>query len=99
MSAGNPIEIELKNRYTAKVVKNTQEIESKVKVWVGGDGKIERVEDRWGGKGLPEGFVGEALRKLNAVTVPLAVKVPKTEEEDRKMREEREKRWAEQEKA
>lgn len=33
----------------------------------------------------------QAFRKLNAVTVPAFVKVPKTEEEDMKMKAEREK--------
>jgi len=32
----------------------------------------------------------QAFRKLNAVTVPAIVKVPKTEEEDARMRDERE---------
>ncbi|KAK0632903.1 hypothetical protein B0T14DRAFT_505417 [Immersiella caudata] len=91
VDGGNPMEVELQNRYTAKVIGKTQEIKSRVKIWVSGDGQIERVEDRWDGKELPEGFVGEALRKLNAVTVPMMVKVPKTEEEDMKMYEEREK--------
>ncbi|KAK0656189.1 hypothetical protein B0T16DRAFT_316069 [Cercophora newfieldiana] len=91
VDAGNPIEMELQNRYTAKVVGKTQEVSSRVRIHVGGDGMIEKVEDRWNGKDLPEGFVGEALRKLNAVTVPTMVRVPKTDEEDRKMQEEREK--------
>ena len=34
---------------------------------------------------------GQTFRKINAVTVPVMVKVPKTEEEDRKMQAEREK--------
>jgi hypothetical protein len=33
----------------------------------------------------------QGLRKLNAVTVPMVVKVPKNEEEDAKMKAEREK--------
>lgn len=35
--------------------------------------------------------VMQAFRKLNAVTVPAFVKVPKTEEEDNKMKADREK--------
>jgi hypothetical protein len=123
-------------------------VESKVKIWTGQDGSIERVEDKWDGK-LPEGSISEvralfgvwpvalvggavggvlewgwgmfvrgcwwwpflvrlgegtfgsvgilltmklqAFRKLNAVTVPTVVKVPKTEDEDMKMKAEREK--------
>ncbi|KAI0162306.1 hypothetical protein GGR57DRAFT_453786 [Xylariaceae sp. FL1272] len=87
-SGGNPIELNLKNMYTVKGIKKEQTIDSKVKIWVGVDGKIERLEDRWDGK-LPEGAVSEAFRKLNAVTVPTFVKVPKTEEEDDKLRAER----------
>lgn len=34
----------------------------------------------------------QAFRKLNAVTVPAFVKVPKTEEEDMKMKADREKK-------
>lgn len=64
VDAGNPMEVEVKNRYTAKVVGNTQEIASRVRITVGGDGKIERVEDGWNGKGLPEGFVGEVIMHL-----------------------------------
>jgi len=59
VSAANPLDIELRNRYTAKGINKTKEIASLVQVFVDGDGKIERVVDRWDGKGLPEGFVGE----------------------------------------
>jgi len=59
VSAANPLEIELQNRYTAKGINKTKEIASLVQVFMDGDGKIERVVDRWDGKGLPEGFVGE----------------------------------------
>jgi hypothetical protein len=59
VDGGNPMEVELQNRYTAKLVGKTQEIKSRVKIWVGGDGMIERVEDKWDGKELPDGFVGE----------------------------------------
>ncbi|KAK1830189.1 hypothetical protein QBC39DRAFT_354398 [Podospora conica] len=110
VSSNNPIEIEMRTRYTLKAVKKATEISSVVKIWVGdgtgsdlgvkekegvpnaeGDrGKIVRLEDRWDGK-LPEGMFSEAFRKINAVTVPMMVKVPKTEEEDRKMQAEREK--------
>jgi len=88
-SAGNPIELDLRNRYTLKGVKTDQEIGSRVRIFVGDDGLIERVEDRWDGK-LPEGPVSEAFRKLNAVTVPAIVTVPKSEEEDMKMKADRE---------
>ncbi|KAI1343293.1 hypothetical protein F5Y15DRAFT_412088 [Xylariaceae sp. FL0016] len=87
-SSGNPIEMRLSNMYTVKGIKKEQVINSVIKVHVGADGKIEKVEDRWDDK-LPEGGISEAFRKLNAVTVPAIVKVPKTEEEDMKMQKER----------
>ncbi|KAH9905470.1 hypothetical protein F4778DRAFT_779806 [Xylariomycetidae sp. FL2044] len=88
-SAGNPIELDLSNAYVVKGIKKEQVIDSRVRIHVGADGRtIEKVEDRWNDE-LPE---GTAFRKLNAVTVPAFVKVPKTEEEDRKMKEDREKK-------
>ncbi|KAI2605337.1 uncharacterized protein GGS25DRAFT_524852 [Hypoxylon fragiforme] len=90
-SAGNPIEMQLENRYTLRgPVKTAQTITSVVRISVGGDGRIERLEDRWNDK-LPEGVVSEAFRKLNAMTVPNFVTVPKTEAEDQKLKAEREK--------
>lgn len=107
--------MELKNAYTVKMVKKEQIIDSVVRIHVGQDGKIDKVEDRWNDK-LPEGVIIDvstatlfeimeverwvdmplhpniqAFRKLNAITVPALVKVPKTEEEDVKMKAEREK--------
>ncbi|KAI0151186.1 hypothetical protein BJ166DRAFT_501326 [Pestalotiopsis sp. NC0098] len=88
LSSGNPIELELSNKYVVKGIKKEQVMDSKVKIYTGSDGKIEKVEDRWNDN-LPEGGVSEAFRKLNAVTVPTMVKVPKNEEEDKKMQAER----------
>ncbi|KAM7192076.1 hypothetical protein V8F20_009052 [Naviculisporaceae sp. PSN 640] len=90
-SAGNPIEIDLVNKYTLKGVKKEQEIKSKVKIFLDetAGGKITKVEDRWNDK-LPDGPISQAFRKLNAVTVPTMVKVPKTQEEDDQMRAARE---------
>ncbi|ETS81684.1 hypothetical protein PFICI_06686 [Pestalotiopsis fici W106-1] len=126
VSAGNPIELDLSNKYTVKGIKKEQVMDSRVKIHVGADGKIEKVEDRWNDN-LPEGGISEvssrvlvlpltaaralvglgagvvwwafctvswswpfaAFRKLNAVTVPTMVKVPKNEEEDKKMQAER----------
>ncbi|KAI1073535.1 hypothetical protein F5B20DRAFT_501266 [Whalleya microplaca] len=84
-SAGNPITLELTNKYTLKGIKREQVINSVVRIHVGQDGNIDKVEDRWNDK-LPEGSISEAFRKLNAVTVPTIVKVPKSEEEDAKMK-------------
>ncbi|KAK1974174.1 hypothetical protein LZ30DRAFT_741262 [Colletotrichum cereale] len=88
-SAGNPIELELKNSYTVKGVKTEQTMESVVQIEVGDDGKITKVNDKWNNN-LPDGAFSQALRKLNAVTVPAFVKVPKNEEEDQKLKAERE---------
>ncbi|KAI1391755.1 uncharacterized protein F4822DRAFT_424976 [Hypoxylon trugodes] len=89
-SAGNPIEMNLSNKYVVKGIKTGQTINSVVRIHVGQDGKVEKVEDRWNDK-LPEGVVSEALRKLNANTVPTFVTVPKDEAEDQKLKAEREK--------
>ncbi|KAG9240290.1 hypothetical protein BJ878DRAFT_301586 [Calycina marina] len=89
-SSGNPIEMEVSNTYTVKGIKKEQTIDSIINIFVGSDGKIEKVEDKWNGK-LPDGAVSSAFRKLNAVTVPTLIKVPKTEEEDMKMKADREK--------
>ncbi|KAF6829612.1 hypothetical protein CMUS01_08100 [Colletotrichum musicola] len=127
-SAGNPIELQLKNTYTVKGIKTEQTMESVVQIEVGDDGKIAKVSDRWNNE-LPDGAFSQvreafgvsfskaawtvvgllrqvgvavfcrvslwrpfwALRKLNAVSVPAFVKVPKNEEEDAKLKAEREK--------
>ncbi|KAH6697337.1 hypothetical protein F5X68DRAFT_272304 [Plectosphaerella plurivora] len=89
-SSGNPIELELSNSYTLKGLGSEQTMNSIVRIDTGPDGKIIKVEDRWNNK-IPEGALAQGLRKLNAVTVPLVVKVPKNEEEDAQMKAEREK--------
>ncbi|OLN86549.1 hypothetical protein CCHL11_08525 [Colletotrichum chlorophyti] len=89
-SAGNPIELNLKNSYTVKGIKAEQTMDSVVQIEVGDDGKITKVFDKWNND-LPDGAFSQALRKLNAVTVPAFVKVPKNEEEDQKLKAEREK--------
>ncbi|KAI1445531.1 hypothetical protein F5Y02DRAFT_386538 [Annulohypoxylon stygium] len=88
-SAGNPIEMALSNKYTLKGIGTAQTIHSVVRIEVGQDGKIVRVEDRWNDK-LSEGMISEAFRKLNAQTVPVFVTVPKNEEEDLKIQKSRE---------
>ncbi|KAH8779781.1 hypothetical protein F5883DRAFT_626161 [Diaporthe sp. PMI_573] len=89
-SAGNPIELGMSNKYVVRGIKQEKVMNSVVRIHVGSDGKIEKVEDRWNGE-LPSGAISDAFRKLNAVTVPTLVKVPKNEEEDMKMKAEREK--------
>lgn len=58
VSAGNPVEVKLKNEYTLKGVGMSQTIDSVVRIHVGPDDRIEKVEDRWNDK-LPEGAVAE----------------------------------------
>ncbi|CAK3880156.1 Hypothetical predicted protein [Lecanosticta acicola] len=81
-SAGNPIELDLKTRYVVKGIGKEQVIQSKVLIHTEGD-KITKVEDRWDGK-LPESGIANAFQRLNAVTVPNVVGVPKNAEEDAK---------------
>jgi len=83
-SSGNPIEMDMKTRYTVKGLGSQQTIDSKIKIWTEGEGaniKITRVEDRWDDK-LPDSTFKNALRNLNSKTVPLMVSVPNSVEEE-----------------
>ena len=81
-SSGNPIELSLKNSYTVKGINKEQTIDSRVLIYYDETtNKITKVQDRWNDK-LPEGAFKDAMRKLNAVTVPVMVSVPKTKEEE-----------------
>ena len=55
---GNPMTLDLKMQYRVKGMPKDTEIQSEVKCWVDGEGKIERVEDRWEGN-LPEGAIAK----------------------------------------
>ncbi|KAL9094443.1 MAG: hypothetical protein Q9165_003293 [Trypethelium subeluteriae] len=82
-SNGNPISMNLKTRYVVKGINKEQTIESVVNIFTTADGsKIEKVEDKWGGK-LPESGFQNAMRKMNAFSVPKFVSVPKDQEEDK----------------
>lgn len=75
-SSGNPIEIDLKNKYKLKGIGSEQTITSKVKIHTEGEGddmRVKRVEDKWNGD-LPEGAIATALRNLNSVAVPALVR-------------------------
>lgn len=61
ISDGNPVEFELSNKYVVKVIKKEQVINSVVRIHVGPDGKIAKVEDKWNGT-LPEGPISEVNR-------------------------------------
>jgi hypothetical protein len=66
-SGGNPIELELSNKYTIKGIKKDQLMDSIVKIHVGSDGKIDKVEDRWNGK-LPEGPISEVCLIISSIS-------------------------------
>lgn len=82
-SSGNPITMNLKTRYVVKGIGKEQTIQSVITIATDSQGKISKVEDKWDGK-LPEGSISQAFRRLNAVTVPNLVGVPKNKEEDAK---------------
>ncbi|KAF6230360.1 hypothetical protein HO133_004702 [Letharia lupina] len=84
-SGGNPITMDLRTRYVVKGIGKEQTIDSKINIFHDKDtGKITKVEDKWDGK-LPDSSLMNAFRKINAVTVPKVVGVPKSDEEDAKL--------------
>ncbi|KAI8722645.1 hypothetical protein NCS52_00408800 [Fusarium sp. LHS14.1] len=87
-SSGDPISLRLSNKYVLKGLGTEKVMDSVVDIHVGPDGRISRVEDKWNDK-LPQGPIATAFQKLNAVSVPAFVKVPKTQEEDDQMRADR----------
>ncbi|PHH65712.1 hypothetical protein CDD82_1638 [Ophiocordyceps australis] len=83
-AGGNPLELALSNSYVVKGLNKEQLIDSVVRIHVGPDGRIAKVEDRWNDE-MPEGAVGQALRRLNGSVTAKLVKVPKTDAEDAEM--------------
>ncbi|KAL1651803.1 hypothetical protein SLS61_005174 [Didymella pomorum] len=79
--AGNPILMDLKTRYVIKGINKEQVVSSVVAIHLDGEGKIQKVQDKWDGK-LPDGAIANAFRHLNAVTVPKMINVPKNDKED-----------------
>ena len=56
-SAGNPITMDLKTKYTIKGINKDTTVTSKVNIFTTADGsKIEKVEDKWDGK-LPDSSI------------------------------------------
>jgi len=53
-SSGNPITMDLKTRYKIKGIGSEQTIESVVKIFTNGEGRIIEVQDRWNDN-IPEG--------------------------------------------
>ncbi|GAB7350320.1 hypothetical protein MBLNU459_g0954t1 [Dothideomycetes sp. NU459] len=82
-SSGNPISMTMKTRYVVKGIGKEQTIASVINIYTNEQGKISKVEDKWDGK-LPESSIANAFRRLNAVTVPNLISVPKNKEEDAK---------------
>ncbi|KAL1297193.1 hypothetical protein AAFC00_004763 [Neodothiora populina] len=82
-SSGNPITMDMKTRYVVKGISKEQTIASVVNIFVNSEGKIEKVEDKWDGQ-LPDSAFKNAFRRLNAVTVPKMINVPKSDAEDAK---------------
>ncbi|GAB7340255.1 hypothetical protein MBLNU457_6718t2 [Dothideomycetes sp. NU457] len=80
-SSGNPISMNLSTRYVVKGIGKEQKIDSVILIHHDGNGKIEKVEDKWNGE-LPDSSISNAFRRLNAVTVPNIIGVPKNKEED-----------------
>ena len=72
VSAGEPMEMKLKTKYTVKGVGSEQTVESVIAVGAQGE-KIVKVEDKWDEE-IKEGPVKKALRALNASTVPVVVR-------------------------
>lgn len=58
IDAGNPIVLEMSNKYVVKGIKQEKVMDSIIRITLGADGKIDKVEDRWNDK-LPEGSVSE----------------------------------------
>ncbi|KAM6524221.1 hypothetical protein FSOLCH5_004823 [Fusarium solani] len=101
-SSGDPISLRLSNKYVLKGLGTEKVMDSVVDIHVGPDGRISRVEDNrpfqlrgvmsvshaWAIYRLSHRPM-VAFQKLNAVSVPAFVKVPKTQEEDDQMRADR----------
>ena len=58
-SAGNPITMDLKTKYTVKGLNKDTTVSSKVNIYTTPDGsKIEKVQDKWDGK-LPDSSIAD----------------------------------------
>jgi len=66
-SGGNPIEMDLKTKYTVKGIGSEQTISSKVLIHTSADGsKIEKVEDKWDGKLPDSAFTNVSVLSLRS---------------------------------
>ena len=73
--------MDMKTEYTVKGLGVKKIIESKIHIYTQAD-KITKLQDKWGGT-LPDNAFQNIFRKLNAITVPRLISVPKNDEEDR----------------
>lgn len=62
----------MSNKYVVKGIKKEQIMDSLVRIHVGNDGKIEKVEDKWNGK-LPDGAISEVSDSPNAMAISIGV--------------------------
>ena len=68
VSAGNPVEIDMKTKYKVKGIGSEQTIASKIKVFMSADGRqITKVEDKWNADDLPEG----GFKKVSDILNPM----------------------------
>lgn len=70
-SSGNPIEFDMSNKYVVKGINQEKVMTSVVRIHVGSDGKIEKVEDRWNGE-LPSGAISDVSNPQNWTLSPFA---------------------------
>ncbi|KAF2137664.1 uncharacterized protein K452DRAFT_301838 [Aplosporella prunicola CBS 121167] len=75
-SSGNPITMELKTRYIVKGAKSSTTIKSVVSIYTDSTGQITKVEDKWNDE-VADSTIVNAFRRLNAVSIPSLVSVPK----------------------
>ncbi|QRV98426.1 hypothetical protein RhiJN_26445 [Ceratobasidium sp. AG-Ba] len=77
----NRIVYEQKQEYTIRFIGTKKIMDSTVVIDLDENDKIIKLEDKWNGQDQPTRFGTLWLRRLNAVTLPWLVKVPKPREE------------------
>ncbi|QRW12988.1 hypothetical protein RhiLY_11987 [Ceratobasidium sp. AG-Ba] len=75
----NRIVYEQRQEYTFRLIGTKRAITSIIFIDLDENDKIVRLEDKWNGKDQPVRFGALWLRRLNAVTVPWFIGVPKYE--------------------
>jgi len=73
-SAGNPMTMNLSQRYKVTGIGAEKTINSKVEIWTTDDKeRITKVKDNWDGEPPPSGPLRDAFRRFNAVAVPYVI--------------------------